>query len=636
MKVYKKKVGLNISLYLFSLPAGKPITLGALLHDKSSTDIAHVLSDYHESEEQKCTALVIASRNGHNTVVKLLLGQYGVNIEQTGTVKFNGYTIEGASALWAAAGAGHFEVVKLLIEHHADVNHATVTNSTPLRSACFDGKLAIVKYLVEHSADIHVPNKYGNTCLMIACYKGHMGVIRYLLEQGADVNSKANCGATALHFAAECGHLDIVKELIMYKAEPVANKQNLTPLMIACENSQAEVAEYLMSLPDVSKEDRIQSLELLGASYANNKDNYNLAKTYHYLYLAMLHRIMDPTDIVKKDIQDAIPAYGNRTEVRTLMELKGIKGDQYALQMEALMIRERILGTDNPDMLHAIVFRGAVCADSMQFVKCVALWLHAMHLRQTMNRSIQKDILRFAQVFSQMLHLREKAQFSDVCEVLKAAVTEVELYQEKLKTCTEAEKPLLQSVFQADILTILYLLSVLTHKNVEKSISEDYTYKKWVYRFLMLDSRTPTGATPLHLVVNHQTPIDDFHTNTVCKFPSIDLVRLFLECGADPDAVDNDNQTALHVIVKYNKPISDFMTLHSIIVLLCEEGCHIDRVNRRGETAIDASTTGVAEIILKAQLRPNLKCMAAKVVRKHRLLYKGMVPVSLEEFIEMH
>ena len=595
-----------------------------------------MLSDSHSSEEQRCTPLVIASRNGHNTVVKLLLGQYGVNIEQTGTVKFNGYTIEGATALWAAAGAGHFDVVQTLIDNTADVNHATVTNSTPLRSACFDGKLSIVRYLVEHSADIHVPNKYGNTCLMIACYKGHLSVVQYLLDQGADVNATAHCGATALHFTAESGHLEIVKELISYDAKQVMNDHKLTPLMVACENSQAEVAEYLMTLPNVPNKNRIQALELLGASYANDKDNYNLAKTYHYLYLAMLHRIMDPADVVIKEIMDPLPAYGNRTEVRTLMELKNIKGDQYALQMEALMIRERILGRNNPDLLHPIVFRGAVCADSMQFVECIALWMHAMHLRQTNSRSIQKDILRFAQVFSQMLHLREYVRFQDVCQVLQAAVTEVEIFQDKLKCCCESDRLALQSVYQSDVLTILYLLSVLTHKNVEKTASEDYAYKKWVYRFLLLGTRTSDGATPLHLVLNHQTPIDDFHTNTVCKFPSVDLVRLFLECGADPDAIDNEGQTPLHIIVKYNKPISDFMTLHSIIVLLSEEGCHIDRVDTRGLTAIEASTTGVAEIILKAQQHVNLKCISAKAIRKYRLAYKGAVPVSLEGFIEMH
>jgi len=35
---------------------------------------------------------------------------------------------------------------------------------------------------------------------------------------------------------------------------------------------------------------QITLLELLGASYANDKDNYNTDKTYHYLLLGLLMR----------------------------------------------------------------------------------------------------------------------------------------------------------------------------------------------------------------------------------------------------------------------------------------------------------------------------------------------------------
>lgn len=117
-------------------------------------------------------------------------------------MKFDGYVIEGPSALWCAACAGkipqsphsaaiqhfwhvshqslfagHLNVVKLLVNAGADVNHPTRTNSTPLRAACFDGRLDIVKYLTYHNANIHIANKYNNTCLMIAAYKGHLDVV---------------------------------------------------------------------------------------------------------------------------------------------------------------------------------------------------------------------------------------------------------------------------------------------------------------------------------------------------------------------------------------------------------------------------------------------------------------------------
>lgn len=57
---------------------------------------------------QQCTPLIIAARYGHDKVLKMLLSKFDLDLEQEGIVKFDDYVIEGASALWCAAGAGKF------------------------------------------------------------------------------------------------------------------------------------------------------------------------------------------------------------------------------------------------------------------------------------------------------------------------------------------------------------------------------------------------------------------------------------------------------------------------------------------------------------------------------------------------
>jgi len=57
-----------------------------------------------EDDGQRCTPLIVAARYGHNKVVRMLFEKFKPDLEQEGTVKFNGYVIDGASALWAAAG----------------------------------------------------------------------------------------------------------------------------------------------------------------------------------------------------------------------------------------------------------------------------------------------------------------------------------------------------------------------------------------------------------------------------------------------------------------------------------------------------------------------------------------------------
>lgn len=197
-------------------------------------------------------------------------------------------------------GAGHLNVVKILVRAGAKVNHTTRTNSTPVRAACFDGRLDIVKYLTDHSADIHITNKYNNTCLMIAAYKGHLDVVNFLLELKANPNEKAHCGATALHFAAECGHVEIVKSLLENGAEITQNEHGMTPLIAAAERACAPVVEFFMTAEEVSEEEKIDALELLGASHACDKEHYDLAKASQCLERAMIRRYSDPDKIIGK------------------------------------------------------------------------------------------------------------------------------------------------------------------------------------------------------------------------------------------------------------------------------------------------------------------------------------------------
>ncbi|XP_032477063.1 protein fem-1 homolog B isoform X2 [Phocoena sinus] len=539
---------------------GKVLTLAALLLNRSESDIRYLLGYVSQQGGQRSTPLIIAARNGHAKVVRLLLEHYRVQTQQTGTVRFDGYVIDGATALWCAAGAGHFEVVKLLVSHGANVNHTTVTNSTPLRAACFDGRLDIVKYLVENNANISIANKYDNTCLMIAAYKGHTDVVRYLLEQRADPNAKAHCGATALHFAAEAGHIDIVKELIKWRAAIVVNGHGMTPLKVAAESCKADVVELLLSHADCDRRSRIEALELLGASFANDRENYDIMKTYHYLYLAMLERFQDGDNILEKEVLPPIHAYGNRTECRNPQELESIRQDRDALHMEGLIVRERILGADNIDVSHPIIYRGAVYADNMEFEHCIKLWLHALHLRQKV-----------------CISTKTQCSEEDQCKI-----------------------------------------------------------NKQIYNLIHLDPRTREGFTLLHLAVNSNTPVDDFHTNDVCSFPNALVTKLLLDCGAEVNAVDNEGNSALHIIVQYNRPISDFLTLHSIIISLVEAGAHTDMTNKQNKTPLDKSTTGVSEILLKTQMKMSLKCLAARAVRANDINYQDQIPRTLEEFVGFH
>lgn len=178
-----------------------------------------------------------------------------------------------------------------------------------------------------HGADVNLPNAYNNTCLMISSYKGHPEVVEFLLQNGAQPNEQANCRATALHYASECGHLEICEMLLNFGGDiSMQNEYGMSPVITAAERTKEEVVEMFCERKNLlSKEEKIDAYELIGASFANDKDNYSLAKAFHFLLLAMQLRYEDLDQIVKKELNPPVAAYENWIECMTLQDLVAIQ-----------------------------------------------------------------------------------------------------------------------------------------------------------------------------------------------------------------------------------------------------------------------------------------------------------------------
>ncbi|XP_046403614.1 protein fem-1 homolog B isoform X2 [Ischnura elegans] len=609
--------------------------------------VKECVDELFEDDGQKCTPLIIASRRGHYEVVQTLLTFFNPDVEKEGTVKFDGFVVEGACALWCAAGSGHLSVVKALVEAGANVNHPTTTESTPLRAACFDGRLEIVQYLVEKSADIHLANRYNNTCLMISAYKGHLKVVKYLLSVGVDPDERAHCGATALHFAAECGEDHVVRALVEDGGAQLGAKNGIgmTPLMVAAERTRASVVEYLLTRKEVSREERIDAMELLGASYANDKDNYCPELAFHYLRCTMELRFPSTGESpIPKPQCVPIPAYENRIECQNMEELDAIRFDHNALHMESLCIRERILGQANPEVTTHVVFRGAVFADTARFDRCIDLWMHALHLRQMNDVPIVKDLLRFAQVFSQMIHLELPPSLPYVEEVLRSAIEELKKNKANLLCPGPKSDPeLILDDLESNLVTVLYILLIITKlireynggnavSPVQSHDDIEFRVYRLVFQLNKLQLKMGDGKTLLHMAVDPDVLVDDFHTNDICRFPSSEVAMLLIRCGADINAMDRERNTPLHIVAR------DYATLDAIILALIDAGAHIDTVNNEGKTPLEMASTSEAKSILRSHTNLSLKCMAAKAVNGRVLKNQSSleVPKALRTFIELH
>ena len=246
-------------------------------------------------------------------------------------------------------------------------------------------------------------------------------------------------GNTALHDAAHRGRLEIVSQLLVLGASQLPNNQGLTPLLYACDYCSVEIVEYLIKRPECTKEQRIDALELLGASIANDGSR-DIKKAFSYMKRGMEERYEDLAHPLLKKKTEPVEAYQNRKESQTLEELALLEGDDHAIGMEGLIIRERILGPDNPAVLYNIRYRGFVLAKSGQYELCFGLWQRGMEKSMNNNVSIIKDLEHCTRVLGKMVQKRKLLRPNFIEDAFELLVAASEKRTEKLQEGHESEE----------------------------------------------------------------------------------------------------------------------------------------------------------------------------------------------------
>ena len=534
------------------------------------------------------TPLIIAARNGYLNSVKILL-RYGADIEARGTLKIGDHVAEGCTPLWAAAAFGRLDVVKLLIEQNAEVDGRISTGSTSLRVAAYGGHLDIVRCLVESGADVNA-RKYTDetTALMVACSRGLSSVATYLINQGAFLDQRRKDGETALHGAVQRRHLEIVRQLLALGASQLPNNQGLTPLLCACNECSIEIMEHIISRPECTKEQRIDALELLGATIANDYECRDTEKAFSYMKRGMEMRYEDPAHPLLKKKMEPVEAYQNRKESQTLEELALLEGDDHAIGMEGLIIRERILGSDNPAILYEIRCRGDVLADSEEYELCFGLWKRAMEKATNNDVSVIGDLGSYTSAFGKMVEKGILLRPNFIEDAFEILVGVSEKRTEKLQE-GHGDEELKNTLYYA-----LYLLMIYTKVKVQNANMTDF-----LQRFLRLNPCCGDGNTLLHLAAWHETPIKEDNVRRVCKLPCVETMKLILHAGCDVNAVNTEGNTPLHLAVTF-KPADpeEVVILSEMLLLLLDIGADPNLANKNGQTPLNSCESEEARRIL--------------------------------------
>ena len=167
-------------------------------------------------------------------------------------------------------------------------------------------------------------------------------------------------------------------------------------------------------------------------------------------------------------------------------ELDGLISDPDEMRMQALLIRERILGPQHPDTSYYIRYRGAVYADSGNFERCINLWKYALDMQQSnldpLSPMTASSLLSFAELFSFMLQDRAKGvlgtsvSFEDLMGILTKSVLEIERAVKQVGPTPPDPAQLSKALS-----IILHLICLL--EKVPCTAEQDHFKKQTIYRW---------------------------------------------------------------------------------------------------------------------------------------------------------
>ncbi|XPT00523.1 hypothetical protein M3J09_009674 [Ascochyta lentis] len=168
-------------------PFGFPLEIAAAKGDQKivkmlleHTRLRKISHDHKPVSESLHAGLHAACRHGFVFIVYMILDEYKAI---TGTEMVVDYVDQRyGSALQVACLRGHVEVVKLLLDKHADMYKETGLFGTPLSAACVQGHQKIVQELIDRGFKFATQTR-STSPLYWACMYGHENIANILMSQ---------------------------------------------------------------------------------------------------------------------------------------------------------------------------------------------------------------------------------------------------------------------------------------------------------------------------------------------------------------------------------------------------------------------------------------------------------------------
>ncbi|KAJ4024680.1 hypothetical protein NW752_003235 [Fusarium irregulare] len=197
--------------------------------------------------------LMLAAKNGHQTIVGLILERSDIKIDMR-----DGH---GNTALHWAVQSRNTSIIAQLSQKGVSLELENNPRQTVLLIAVKNGDLSMTSLLIRNGARPNPKPNEGSrsTPLALAAREGHAGVTRLLLEKGADpeLRDTYRSGRYSLHGTVQGGNTSVGKLLLKEGADPHPfTGDGRTPFPFAAENGHMVVSELLLATGKVNPDSK--------------------------------------------------------------------------------------------------------------------------------------------------------------------------------------------------------------------------------------------------------------------------------------------------------------------------------------------------------------------------------------------
>ncbi|XP_068245550.1 protein fem-1 homolog A-like [Palaemon carinicauda] len=408
-----------------------------------------------------------------------------------------------------------------------------------------------------------------------------------------------------------------------------------TPILTASCLGHEHIVQHLITREDlISKEDEINALELLGSTFAEKKQETAMK----YWKLAMHKRCMHIIPIEQDDSQTHFNQFFK--EAITPPQLEIIQGNRAAIDKHSLLVKMRVLGLAHCTTIEAIRNKGEEFAAKGQLKQCIVLWMYTLKVHQRILDVLNPKRFSFLMsltnlFFNRVIKLPLPSNillyFEDVMNLFENCTQEINVGISRPHRNPGVNKTLDFYYVDRIIPVAMHLMLLLTKLKPILSPVKLQRVNDAVRKLVELNPLDAKGVSLMHFACA-TVVFCRAEEAAIFPFPSLEVLNLLLEAGANPSPRDCSGNTPLHVLGKLRKVPGDMLEA------LLAAGAHLDMKNDRGHSFESLRASQGQELcqLVNPVRHTSLQCLAATTIRRRSVPYKGVLDKQLERFVDFH